>query len=73
MNIYDPQDRTSPAPPLDVCLVHVDWTLLRIQKEWLSQFGTDEAEGLLNFLDRIQDTAALSLGDEIVFGIPHGE
>ena len=32
-----------------------NWELLRNQKEWLLNNGSDEAMGLVHFLDAIQD------------------
>jgi hypothetical protein len=32
-----------------------DWGLIRKQKEWLLNNGSDEAMGLVHFLDAIQD------------------
>jgi hypothetical protein len=34
-----------------------NWELLRNQKEWLCNQGSDEAIGLAHFLDAIQDAA----------------
>jgi hypothetical protein len=34
-----------------------NWELLRNQKEWLLNNGSDEAMGLVHFLDAIQDAA----------------
>jgi len=54
----------------------VDWQQLRMQKNTLinlagSKHMTDEQvehiEGLLNFLDTIQDAAAEQLGEDVVF------
>lgn len=38
-------------------LLSIDWDLLRQQKLWLLQHDTEEADGLVNLLDHIQDTA----------------
>jgi len=47
----------------------IDWALLRTQKEWLTALSAPEAEGLLNLLDHIQDTAvANGVPTEVVFG-----
>jgi len=61
---------------MNINLIDVDWALLREQKEWLLDEATEVighaanplAQGLLNFLDFIQDQAADALGDQIVFG-----
>ena len=62
-----------------VDLSHVDWSLLRKQK--LTLFRTamrrtktgapetaDHLRGLVHLLDHIQDQAAETLGEEVVFG-----
>lgn len=52
-----------------------DWALIRQQKEWLLQFDCDEANGLINMLDAIQD-AAVEFGEasiKEVFGLVEGE
>jgi len=60
-------------------LSNVDWNLLRIQKQSLTNVistrtGSDSNEttealsGLLHLLDHIQDQAAEILGEETVFG-----
>jgi hypothetical protein len=39
---------------------NIDWKELKAQKEWLFDMaakGSEEAEGLINFLDYIQDSA----------------
>ena len=50
----------------------VDWESLREQKEYLlrhnSHWGSDHLDGLINFIDFIQDEVATVLGDEAVFG-----
>ena len=50
-----------------------DWSELRAQKVWLAEQNCDEAEGLLNFLDHIQDAAiyegAVSIDE--VYDDPH--
>ena len=37
--------------------MNIDWTLLRAQKEWLLQFDNEQAQGLVNLLDHLQDDA----------------
>jgi hypothetical protein len=52
-------------------LATIDWALLRQQKAWLLRHtGVDAAEGLVNLIDRIQDTAlADGVASEIeIFG-----
>ena len=53
-----------------VTLKNIDWALLRQQKEWLLNNGSDEAMGLAHFLDFIQDDAVANQGfsDDDVFG-----
>ena len=50
----------------------VDWESLREQKEYLlvcnSHWGSDHIDGLIHFLDFIQDEVATVLGEEAVFG-----
>ena len=50
----------------------VDWNLLREQKYFLidtnSNLKSEQIEGLIQFLDDIQDKASTILGDEAVFG-----
>jgi hypothetical protein len=36
-------------------LLRTDWVLFRQQKEWLNRQSGEEAAGLLNFLDAVQD------------------
>lgn len=44
-------------------LGNIDWTLLKTQKRWLiAQPECDEATGLLNLIDAIQDHAVDVLG-----------
>lgn len=47
----------------------INWRLLAEQKEWLLNDGSDEAIGLINLIDAIQDYAADELGidENIVF------
>jgi len=51
-------------------LADVDWAMLRDQKLWLAYQDSDEAQGLLNLLDMLQDMAVDVYGfDEFeVFG-----
>jgi hypothetical protein len=53
-----------------ITLKNIDWVLLREQKEWLLNNGSDEAMGLAHFLDFIQDDAVATQGfsNEEVFG-----
>ena len=53
-----------------ITLKNIDWVLLREQKEWLLNNGSDEAMGLAHFLDFIQDDAVATQGfsKEEVFG-----
>lgn len=64
---------------VDIDVSKVDWKDIRRQKRWLASISCDPrsrapkkakdcAEGLLSFLDDIQDQAALQLGDRKVFG-----
>jgi hypothetical protein len=50
----------------------IDWDLLSSQKQWLAQQAehSDEAEGLLNVIDTLQDWAVdvAGLSEEEVFG-----
>ena len=50
----------------------VDWTILRKQKHYLVTMSMDDddenIEGLINFLDTIQDQAADVIGENEVFG-----
>lgn len=48
---------------------NIDWELLREQKEWLLNNGSDEAMGIAHLIDAIQDYAADELGidENIVF------
>lgn len=49
---------------------NIDWALLRKQKEWLLYNGSEEAMGLVELLDCIQDEAVATHGvrEEEVFG-----
>lgn len=38
----------------------IDWALLHSQKEWLTTQDSEEAYGLIHFIDFIQDTAVES-------------
>lgn len=40
---------------LEQVISKTDWSLLRKQKEWLLNNGSDEAIGLAHFIDVIQD------------------
>lgn len=51
-----------------VDVAKVNWDLLRKQKMILLFLEGDHAEGLVNFIDDIQDQAAEILGEEAVFG-----
>ncbi len=55
----------------NIDLSRVDWKELRKQKETLirkiTASNNDDLEGILNFLDHIQDEAAKELGEETVF------
>lgn len=53
----------------------IDWALLHSQKEWLTTHDSEEAYGLLNFIDFIQDTAVESgyFKESEVFGIKVAE
>lgn len=53
-----------------ITLKNIDWALLREQKEWLLNNGSNEAMGLAHFLDFIQDDAVANQGftQEEVFG-----
>ena len=60
---------------VNINLNNVDWVLLREQKLWLieamSQLKSGDellADGLLGLLDDIQNQAALTLGEDVVFG-----
>jgi hypothetical protein len=48
----------------------MDWRLLRKQKQWLMEQHCEEAEGILNLIDTLQDYAIDEMGvDEyVVFG-----
>ena len=50
----------------------VSWGLLKSQKRWLLEHDNAHADGLVNFIDDIQDQAANLLGEEVVFG-PNSE
>lgn len=51
----------------------IDWELLRNQKQWLIAQSSEEAEGLLNFVDSIQDYAVDNwiVEEKTVFGKEH--
>lgn len=51
----------------------IDWELLRKQKQWLIAQSSEEAEGLLNFVDSIQDYAVDNwiVEEKTVFGKEH--
>lgn len=51
--------------------ISIDWALLRLQKSWLWQHQCQEADGLLNLIDAIQDQAVLSgrFTEQQVFGL----
>ena len=59
-----------------ITLNNVDWRALRQQKVALLDtiarpgitFNDPDLDGIVNFLDRIQDQAAKVLGEEVVFG-----
>lgn len=62
-----------PDPSWKEILKETDWELLRKQKETLirvSDFNDikDDMNGIINFLDHIQDAAAEEIGEETVFG-----
>lgn len=42
---------------LSKVISNTNWELLRNQKEWLWNHGSDEAMGLAHYLDAIQDAA----------------
>jgi hypothetical protein len=42
---------------LSKVISNTNWELLRNQKEWLLNQGSDEAIGLAHYLDAIQDAA----------------
>jgi hypothetical protein len=47
----------------------IDWSMLREQKEYLMNLWEREyTDGLINFIDFIQDEASTVLGEEAVFG-----
>lgn len=54
---------------------NVDWELLRKQKSWLYEMKTEEADGLINFLDYIMDAAVDSgtFTEEEVFAFEEEE
>jgi hypothetical protein len=71
--------RMSEMPYATVDLSNVDWGLLRKQKLSLlkavkvrakarASDTADHLRGLLHLLDHIQDQAAETLGEEVVFG-----
>jgi hypothetical protein len=51
-------------------LKYMDWALLRKQKQWLMERECEEADGILNLIDTLQDYAIDEMGvDEyVVFG-----
>lgn len=61
-------------------LDNTDWTLLAAQKRMLIEMDSDEAAGLVNFLDALQDAAVaagypvvwLSEDDEPITGMMEG-
>lgn len=47
----------------------IDWAELRRQKAWLLAQDADEADGLVNLIDSLQDDAVANGEDEaLVFG-----
>ena len=54
----------------DHFLQTIDWALLREQKQWLMSQENDNAEGLLAFIDSLQDYAVDNylVQEETVFG-----
>ncbi len=54
----------------DHFLQTIDWALLREQKQWLMSQENDYAEGLLAFIDSLQDYAVdnFLVQEETVFG-----
>ena len=54
----------------DHFLQTIDWALLREQKQWLMSQENDYAEGLLAFIDSLQDYAVDNylVQEETVFG-----
>lgn len=49
---------------------NIDWELLREQKQWLINQSSEEAQGLLHFIDHIQDYAVDNwiIEEKTVFG-----
>lgn len=66
MNIERTQPKRVSAPNIHVSnlVMRTDWKLLKKQKTWLSQQQCKEAEGLLAFLDSIQDMLVDKFGFE---------
>lgn len=62
--------KTEPKGTEMNAIMHIDWHLLRQQKNWLIKQRTGEAAGLLALLDSIQDEAVDQLGftEREVFG-----
>jgi hypothetical protein len=54
-------------------LSSIDWELLRTQKEWLLNNGSDEAMGIAHLLDFIQDSVVMDgiATEQQVFGDDH--
>jgi hypothetical protein len=50
----------------------IDWSMLREQKEYLVTFTqhweSEQMDGIIHFIDFIQDEASTVLGEEVVFG-----
>lgn len=60
---------------ISVDLDNIDWVLLRLQKLWLLEVvdfeidgDTAHGDGLIAFIDHVQDEAASQLGEDTVFG-----
>lgn len=60
---------------ISVDLGNTDWVLLRLQKLWLAEVvdyqidgDTAHLDGLVAFIDHVQDQAASQLGEGTVFG-----
>lgn len=74
-NAQDPGDRVAkkqPQPESSVLqvLAKTDWALLRDQKQWLLTQPTEEAAGLVHWIDAIQDSVVDTglIPDDTVFG-----
>tara|TARA_R110000868_G_scaffold144517_2_gene363756 strand:+ start:205 stop:390 length:186 start_codon:yes stop_codon:yes gene_type:complete len=53
---------------------NIDWALLRQQKLWLLNQDSQMADGLVNFIDSLQDLAVINNIDELtVFGFDVSE